>query len=51
VNNYTITDLNPGLFYFSSWLPENFSEMGEGAACPAGKDKGQSLKDKVVDCH
>jgi len=26
VNNYTITDLNPGLFYFSSWLPENFSD-------------------------
>ena len=26
------TNLNPGLFYFSSWLPENFSEMGEGAA-------------------
>jgi len=25
VNNHTITDLNPGLFYFSSWLPENFS--------------------------
>jgi hypothetical protein len=56
VNNYTITDLNPGLFCFSSWLPENFSDPdsyreGEGAACPAGKDKGQSLKDKVVDCH
>jgi hypothetical protein len=20
------TNLNPGLFYFSSWLPENFSD-------------------------
>jgi hypothetical protein len=26
VNNYNITDLNSGLFYFSSWLPENFSD-------------------------
>jgi len=31
------TNLNPGLFYFSSWLPENFSDPdsyreGEGAA-------------------
>jgi hypothetical protein len=32
MNSGTIMELNTGLFYFSSWLPENFSEMGEGAA-------------------
>jgi hypothetical protein len=24
--NKDFTNLNPGLFYFSSWLPENFSD-------------------------
>ena len=26
-----ITNLNPGLFYFSSWLPENFSDADADA--------------------
>jgi len=39
VNNYNITDLNSGLFYFSSWLPENFSDADSNRQ---GKEQPES---------